>query len=318
MTTVPIINSPGKFQVLFNGTQLRCFHDTDCPGAGICAINQTWSVQPGGWCMCYSRAGLTGDFCNQVCEIGTARIVLACFVVIVGLIITIVGGLALISVIGDTKRDTWSVLNLTLLSITTGSLLTIAYELCTFATTLGFPSFYEVLFIGSREMRRSPQQLEYATFILLVLSQCVTVCAPLLLPLVWIDLANGALNLKKRSIRFVKAISITSCLVTCFVQFPLYVLAATNFQGGVEYYGNISANIWYAIYGFITLANLAAATKILVVFKAIKDRPRSEVNVRIETLLARVLKAASLLVMNYAVFIGLIVGAQARQVRESR
>ena len=190
----------------------------------------------------------------------------------------------------------------------------IAYVITSLINSLGFAVYFQVLEVDGQELRRNPQEHEYATNILLVLAQCISIIAPLLLPLVWIDLANAAFTFRRRSICAVKCIPIAFCFLVCFVQFPLYVLAANNYEGGVESYGDIASAIWYVVYGFLIFINVFAALRVFVVRRTVAQRPKSEMNQRFVKLLIRIYRAAILLVITFSLAIFLIYESQPRDV----
>lgn len=267
--------------------------------------------------MCFTKGGLAGNNCDEICELGQARLAIGIIVMVLALGVAL---LAIGAILGQcARRQTWrkwmTALNITLVSIGLGSVFLIVYHLMSFMVTMAFASnFVITVSEDGRELRRPSQDGEYAAFVMLVLTQCVSVNAPLLLPLIWLNLANALFNFRRRSIRAVHVISVVFCCVVCFVQFPLYILAANNYQGNLVYYGEIAANIWYAVYGFIILINLIAALRIAFVKRALKKRPNSDQNQRFLQIIDRVFKAAIALILNFTCLIGLIYGAQERQV----
>jgi len=266
--------------------------------------------------MCNSRAGLAGDDCSAICELGVARIVIGVMVLLLSSCITVVGAIALRWSMMRRQRvaDNLNVLNMLLVSLTLGSFMMFVYVIILLVSTSGFPAHYLVVVSQGRELRRNPQEMDTAVFILLVLAQCISVNAPLMLPLVWIDLTNKVFKFRKRSVTAIKVMSTLFCCLVCFVQFPLYVLAASNYQGQVAYWGEIAATIWYVVYGFLILVNFVAAVNVAGVRREVASRPQTETTERFLLLLNRVLITASLLVVFFSILIGLIVGAQARQV----
>jgi hypothetical protein len=318
MTTVPIPDQPGKFEVLFNGTALSCFHDIDCPGAGVCAINQTWQVTPGGWCMCFAKGGLKGDNCNELCDSGVSRSIILALVVAMSLMVSFIAIAALISrckIATRIFRRDATVLNVILVSLTIGSAFMIVYSSITLVNTVGFSTFFDVIEVQGRTLRRNSQSQEYLSGISLMLATCFNVNVPLLLPLMWLDIASGAFKLKKRAVRAVEGLSCSFCCVVCFVQCPLYILAVSNYLGQLAYYGGIISIIWYVVYAFIILVNVWAATKVLIVKGDLRKRPETEANSRLLAFVNRVLIAAMALIIACAFTIGFIVGAQPRNVR---
>jgi hypothetical protein len=252
-----------------------------------------------------------------MCELGLARLIIAILIVLISMPVAVIGILALTNSIRSRFHASRivNVLNLTLFTLTLGSLTLSAYVITSMFNTLGFATNYKVLFMKSREIRRTSPELDSATFILLVLAQCISANAPLLLPLVWIDLANAVFKFRRRSIRFVKVSSVVFCGVVCFVQFPLYVFMADDFQGKIVQYGEIVGIIWYVVYGFLVILNLIAALTVMWARSAIVSRPKSDANARFVALLNRVFTAAILLSVNYTVAIGLIVATQGRNAR---
>ncbi|HYE76041.1 MAG TPA: hypothetical protein VEF04_22030 [Blastocatellia bacterium] len=208
-------------------------------------------------------------------------------------------------------------LNTTLLSLGTGSAFLLAYSAMLFVVTIGFADNFVVIADSSgRVLRRNSQRLENATAIVFAIAQGLSAIAPLLLPLLWIELAGVIFDFRRRGARAVHIVSTVFCGLVCFVQIPLYVLSVNDDQGRFRVLGEIAPRILYVVDGFIILVNLIAALRIVFAIRAVRTRPQSEANDRFLKLLRRVSRAAVALIINYVCAIGLIIAAHEGQKRD--
>jgi hypothetical protein len=160
---------------------------TECPGAGICAINQTWSAVPGGWCMC--PLGLAGANCDQLCPFGQWGLALAMMELILALFLS---GLALLNawrLFSSTQKGSKPPLPiLCILAFSgTGCLVFAIHSIISSCNTMGFAMFYREYVVGGRQVRRTPTEADFAVYILYGLGACVGVCSLFVLPLTWVS-----------------------------------------------------------------------------------------------------------------------------------
>ena len=157
---------------------------TDCPGSGICAINQPWSGRPGGWCMCNTFVGLTGAQCNDICSQGAMILAMSCINTILGLSS---GSVCLYFGCYTIKRTTWAnPVIVTMIFSGLGSFLFVAFSIVGMVNSVGFRTFATLSVVNGRELRRSPQSLDSSVFSLYACAACLGACAFFVLPLAWV------------------------------------------------------------------------------------------------------------------------------------
>jgi hypothetical protein len=193
MEVADSLTNPGKVEVLFNGQARSCFDDTFCPGAGICAINQTWAAKPGGWCMCLTKFGLTGLNCNQWCAHAYALFFINLVGCFVGLVLAIIAAYFLVAMLRQPHSRSLTPVTLTLVFAFVGSLCFVIGPMLAMCTGIGFPAFYALYLDPStgHTLKRSTQQLESATSTVFALAYCLSTCTIVVLPLTWIDVSES-------------------------------------------------------------------------------------------------------------------------------
>ena len=160
---------------------------TDCPGMGICAINQTWAAHPGGWCMCHTAAGLVGAQCTDICANGAVQLFVNIFNVLLG-----IGTAAFCAYVGYRLFETTSEkithqAILTLIFAGLGELFFGVWACVAMCVTTGFRSFAVPVLLQGRELRRVPQSSSTASFTLGILATCIGTCAVFILPIAWVS-----------------------------------------------------------------------------------------------------------------------------------
>jgi len=239
-------NHAGKLLVLFNGTQLSCYHDTDCPGAGICAINQTWAWESGGHCMCNTKNGLTGLDCDEWCGEAVAVLVINLLASIIAAIATCLSIYLLASIMRHKLNRRITPVVITLMFTGIGSICFLIGAILSAMSALGFPSLYIVVEIQGRLLRRMPQAFDYAVFVLFTLAFCISLCSIVILPLTWIDIAKRSLVLKKSQTSLVIGWSIVSVLVVLAMELPFCILSIERFRTeGLKW--SLAVSIGYTI-----------------------------------------------------------------------
>jgi len=163
------------------------FNKTNCQGAAICAVNQTWAALPGGWCMCNTMYGFTGLQCDQWCDQAIAFLVIDIIESCCAFALFLGSVYLLIRIIRHKPNRKVNPLVLTLMCTGIGMLSYLVATITSIVVTLGFPRLYIVsVDATSREIKRIPQSMEYANFILFALGYCISVCCFVILPLTWV------------------------------------------------------------------------------------------------------------------------------------
>jgi len=285
------------FEVLFNGAAVPCYNDTDCPGAGICALNQTWSGRPGGWCMCNTLGGLAGAKCNEICSQGTAILVMNVLNALLCLSIVTV---CVYFVHEICKRQAKRITNPVIVALILaglGSLVSCVYSLVACVSTIGFRDFARVVVVGGRAIRRMPQSFDSAVFILNGLGGCLGICSVVVLPLAWIELANRGLRLRKTAVITVNLWVLAFTLVLLCVQLPLYVLSAHNFRVQALKWVEILAIVWYIVLGSTAFANIIAFAAMTRLQRRRLAGPASNSKSKVDLIIDRIQKTSFALVI---------------------
>jgi hypothetical protein len=183
-------NHEGTLLVLFNGTSVRCYHDTDCAGAGICAINQKWAGESGGWCMCNTKWGMTGLNCDEWCDQAVAILVVNILMFIFSSAVAIVSFYLLFLMMRRISHRKFNPVSLTLLFTGFGSLFFAICSILITVNTILFPMTNVPMNVEMRIVKRVPRSLEFTVSAMVVLSFCVSQCAIVMLPLTWIDVRS--------------------------------------------------------------------------------------------------------------------------------
>ena len=165
----------------------------DCPGAAICALNQTWQADPQvGMCMCNTWFGFTGGDCTRFCSQGQAILGVYITTIVLGFIAGIWGAHLLRRYIqAHQKRGLInSISPLVVLNLFLASLGAFSLSIGTIITavlTSGFPITYVLVpapYGGAN--KRIEQTSDVVSFVFIGVGYCLSVCAPLLLPLTWV------------------------------------------------------------------------------------------------------------------------------------
>jgi len=168
--------------------------------------------------MCNTKFGLSGINCDEFCDHAIAVIILTVIESLLGLILFVVStflavrlflrvrhrrarsrsvSVATTATPATTRRkgriaafcEKWNPVALTLFFTTLGSLCFAVSPSLSAVVGVGFPRVFTVTVdpATGRQLRRSPQELEYANTVFFAISYNVTLCAFLLLPLAWVS-----------------------------------------------------------------------------------------------------------------------------------
>jgi amino acid transporter len=173
-------------------------NETRCPGAGVCAIDQAWTLpsRQGGWCMCNTKAGLFGETCDDWCTFGNWIFTLNLLTSIFAMSLAC---FSLVFLVKESSRMngrnksrfsrycTAPVAALAFVFL--GSIFCIITIVLNSAFVLGFPRTF--LVVEEREthryLRRPEESLEYSELTFFALSDCFIASAIVILPLTWVS-----------------------------------------------------------------------------------------------------------------------------------
>jgi UDP-N-acetylmuramyl pentapeptide phosphotransferase/UDP-N-acetylglucosamine-1-phosphate transferase len=199
---------------------------------------------------------------------------------------------------------------LTLIFAGMGSSLLGIYSVVACMNTVGFRSFFIVITNAGRQLRRLPQSIDNATFILYGLGARMGACSLFILPLAWVGIADRTMKLKKQTILTVNIWSTVFILILGCIQLPFYVLASQRFRENATFWTGILFKFWLAILASVICANLVA---LLLMNRMLQLRRRSQVtsgnhksNMKMNNLIWRIQKAAGCFIILAAVLIGLM------------
>ena len=166
---------------------------TDCPGAGICAINQTWSGRPGGWCMCNTLVGLYGNDCRELCSQGIVVVTMAVIVTVFGFTTSCSG-----AYFGyrNLRRNSHHNISQAVLFTWLFSMIGLFFfgvsGVIALLNTVGFQRIWEITEVSGRIIRRVPMSLDAIGFILFGVAACFGTCSLFVLCLAWVSLAEAS------------------------------------------------------------------------------------------------------------------------------
>jgi hypothetical protein len=265
MEVVPNPSRPGKFQVLLGGVAIPCYHDTQCPGAAVCAINQTWGAGPEGNCMCVTRGGNGGKNCDEICgENGVMILLISLCIIMISLLSSGFGSYALFQLWKYKEERKINPVTMVLLTSTFGSWFYFFYICCSLSMSIGFSSFYAVIPDprgSGRILKVIPQTLDTSVNVFLGLGTCIGLDALIFLPLYWWDLARRVVKLRQNATTALYTISSLCILLVTGVQFPLFIIAVASYRELILLIGPMVNKIWNAPLSLIIFLDLLAIWK---------------------------------------------------------
>jgi len=142
-----------------------------------------------GMCMCNTKFGFTGYYCNEWCGQAVGILVINVLASFLGwcLAITSLYLLIRLSKRKPASKCHYNPVAVTLIFTFIGSLCFCVAAILAMFVSLGFPSYYGVVTIDNRPVKRVPQALEYANSVMFALAYCITVCSFVILPLTWVS-----------------------------------------------------------------------------------------------------------------------------------
>jgi hypothetical protein len=264
---------------------LECYDDTDCPGAAICAINQTWMDNSiGAKCMCLTKYGFTGPLCKDWCAQGNMIMAVNSLVVIIAVCILFS---AIVVIHKARKSLPWWPLTpvmVTLIFVVCGSVFLGFGATLGLIRTVGFATFFIVMQDETgRELRRIPPAIEYVRNSMFSLGYCLTMGVAVVLPLIWLDLAEGALKLRRSQAKAITLFSVFFLLLLIIFQVPLYILVASSELLKSNNWSFAVIGLWSVVNFFVIILNILALIRVT---KA--RRNSSHLDQRIDKLMSRI------------------------------
>lgn len=196
----------------------------DCPGAGLCAINQTWQIQKAnGQCTCNTWAGFTGtscfDWCGQAYGIIFVNSIAICLALIA---LTMAITFLALKFKDQYKTQIWArpsvrrarnapgatagrtlvdPVTLTLILGAITGLLTIIGNCTGLVFNLGFRSLYVVIEGHDGRVRKvMPSEFQKVNIFFTALAYCCSACTINVIPLTWVSFRQDALRKQTRPV----------------------------------------------------------------------------------------------------------------------
>jgi hypothetical protein len=139
--------------------------------------------------MCFTKAGLGGVSCNEICPNGLTRIAVNTITILTGLM----GATWCVYCVmcniyqGHSREKFFTPVWLTMIFAGTGMFLFGISSIVADVNSFGFRTFAVIIIENGRQLRRSAQPLQNAAYILYGISACAGVCALFILPIAWVS-----------------------------------------------------------------------------------------------------------------------------------
>jgi ABC-type glycerol-3-phosphate transport system permease component len=286
----------GSTGATINNKEIKCYDDIDCPAAGICGINQTWAARPGGWCMCPTKLGLSGEGCREWCATGYVIFVFCLVTLTSTLVVCAVSSFVLYKKLKVEKRGIFSPDTLTLQFSSAGLLCFLVVTVLELCRTIGFPYFFVIGQSDTgRKIRRISQQVEFAASATYGLAFCLSKCTLIVLPLTWIDVAKRSNALQEVQARRTIRLSLLAFVMIVVVELPMNIIEAGYYNAESPPWTIASIIIWGTICALTVVLTLTAGYKVSRVRKQYDSRA-SESQKRISNALTRIQRTSLQLV----------------------
>ena len=141
--------------------------------------------------MCNTKFGYTGGNCTDWCGQAVGVLSINVVAMIMALILALASGYFICKILQIHRFNRlMSPVFVTLLFIVIGSTLLVAALIVQCTVVLGFPHLYQLSYdpnVSGRVIRRPSQSLDNASYVLIAVANCISLCSVVILPLTWVS-----------------------------------------------------------------------------------------------------------------------------------